>query len=77
MNAFSTKLGIRLSFVKTSEFRGEGGLKPLTQPLRTPPAERYVQEVMQQANIPDMAFSMALPKTNLTDISNCRLLTVA
>jgi hypothetical protein len=28
MYEFSTELGIRLSFVKTSEFRGEGGLNP-------------------------------------------------
>jgi hypothetical protein len=25
MDVYSTELGIRLSFVKTSEFRGEGG----------------------------------------------------
>jgi hypothetical protein len=35
MDVFSTELGIRLSFVKTSEFRGEGGgLNPQTPPPR-------------------------------------------
>jgi hypothetical protein len=28
MDVYSTELGIRLSFVKTSEFRGGGGLNP-------------------------------------------------
>jgi hypothetical protein len=35
MDVFSTELGIRLSSVKTSEFRGEGGLNPQT-PIGTP-----------------------------------------
>jgi hypothetical protein len=30
MDVFSTELGIRLNFVKTSEFRGGGGLTPQT-----------------------------------------------
>jgi hypothetical protein len=30
MDAFSTELGIRLSFVKTSEFPGGGGVNPQT-----------------------------------------------
>jgi hypothetical protein len=34
-NVFSTELGIRLSFVKTSEFRG-GGFEPPKSPLGTP-----------------------------------------
>jgi hypothetical protein len=32
MDVFSTELGIRLSFVKTSEFRGWGGWTPQTTP---------------------------------------------
>jgi hypothetical protein len=28
MDVFSMQLGIRLSFVKTSEFQGEGGINP-------------------------------------------------
>jgi hypothetical protein len=35
MHVFSTELGIRLSFVKTSEFRG-GGVNPQTPLLGTP-----------------------------------------
>jgi hypothetical protein len=34
MDVYSTELGIRLSFVKTSEFRGGGGLIP-PNPLGT------------------------------------------
>jgi hypothetical protein len=35
MDVFSTELGIRISFVKTSEFRG-GGVEPTRSPLGTP-----------------------------------------
>jgi hypothetical protein len=35
MDIFSTELGIQLSFVKTLEFGGRGGLNPQT-PLDTP-----------------------------------------
>jgi hypothetical protein len=34
MDVYSTELGIRLSFGKTSEFRGGGGLNPQPFPLR-------------------------------------------
>jgi hypothetical protein len=40
MDVFSTELGIRLSFVKTSEFRG-GGFEP-----PQPPPLRYATEVL-------------------------------
>jgi hypothetical protein len=36
MDVFSTEQGIRLSFVKTSEFRGGGGWTAQTLPLGTP-----------------------------------------
>jgi hypothetical protein len=36
MDVFSTELGIRLSFVKTSEFRGGVNPAPQTTPLGTP-----------------------------------------
>jgi hypothetical protein len=35
VRVFSTELGIRLSFIKTSEFPGGGGLNPPT-PFGTP-----------------------------------------
>jgi hypothetical protein len=35
-DVFSTELGIRLSFVKTSEFRGGGWFEPPKPPLGTP-----------------------------------------
>jgi hypothetical protein len=34
MDVYSTELGIWLSFDKTSEFRGEGGVEPPKLPLR-------------------------------------------
>jgi hypothetical protein len=35
-DVLSTELGIRLSFVKISEFRGGGGVNPTNTPLSTP-----------------------------------------
>jgi hypothetical protein len=45
MDVFSTELGIRLSFVKTSEFRGVGGLNP--PPLGTPLPLRKMNRLVQ------------------------------
>ena len=44
MDVFSMEMGILLSFVKTSEFRGGGGLKTPKPPSRYATDSRYIHK---------------------------------
>jgi hypothetical protein len=49
-DVFSTELGIRLSFVKTSEFRGGGGFEPPKNPLGTPLYSKVLKSAVFKEN---------------------------
>jgi hypothetical protein len=60
MDVFSMELGIRLSLVKTLEFRGGGSSKTTTPPNRYATGLMYVHSCLRQTSILSMLLSLSM-----------------